>query len=119
MTVRDIQRLLDCEVICGDDLVDAEVASGCGADLMSDVLRFIKPNGVLLTGLTPASAIRAAEMTGVRAIVYVRGKQPEEEAVSLARKRGIPLLTTQLLMFESCGRLHAAGLRGGSECKEG
>jgi hypothetical protein len=34
----DVQTILKTEVICGWEHLDTEVASACGADLMSDVL---------------------------------------------------------------------------------
>jgi hypothetical protein len=84
---------------------------------MSDVLAFIKPASILLTGLANAQVVRTAVVADIRAIVYVRNKQPDPKAVELAREGGIPLLTTPLLMFEACGRLYARGLKGGSEAK--
>jgi hypothetical protein len=53
-------------------------------------------------------------MAEVRAIVYVRGKMPDEAAVKLAEQRQIPLLKTRLSMFEACGRLHQKGLLPGT-----
>jgi hypothetical protein len=86
---------------------------------MSDVLAFIKPNALLLTGLTNVQSVRTANVAEVRAIVYVRGKFPDQDAVELALEEGIVLLATNLPLYESCGRLYARGLAGGSECAEG
>jgi len=114
-----VRRILDCRVLVGDDKLDEEVSVGCGADLMSDVLAFIKPNALLLTGLGNVQSVRTADIAGVRAIVYVRGKLPDKEAIELAKETGIVLLSTNLLMYEACGKLYAHGLRGGSELQEG
>jgi len=116
----EVVEALDCEVVVGDEVpgfgeIDVEV--GCGADLMSDVLAFIKPAAILLTGLTNNQVVRTAVVADIRAIVYVRSKRPDPKAIELAREGGIPLLCTSLLMFEACGRLYARGLRGGSEAK--
>lgn len=86
------------------------VEFGCGADLMSDVLAFSQPGTLLLTGLTNPQVVRTAEMADVKAIVFVRGKQPPSETVALAREKGIPLLATRFTLYESCGRLFAQGL---------
>jgi predicted transcriptional regulator len=118
MKLEAVRRILDCQVITGDDKLDQEVGVGCGADLMSDVLAFIKPDALLLTGLTNVQAVRTAEIAEVRAVVYVRGKLPDKDAIDLAKEKGIVLLSTSLPMYESCGRLHARGLPGGSELKE-
>lgn len=119
MKLEAVRRILDCRVLVGDDKLDEEVSVGCGADLMSDVLAFIKPNALLLTGLGNVQSVRTADIAGVRAIVYVRGKLPDKEAIELAKETGIVLLSTNLLMYEACGKLYAHGLRGGSELQEG
>lgn len=90
---------------------NAEIVGGCGADLMSDVLAVVKPEAVLLTGLCNLQVVRTAEMADVRAIVFLRGKQPTPEMVELATQKGIPLISSQRGMFECCGRLYCSGLR--------
>jgi hypothetical protein len=45
----------------------------------------------------------------------VRGKRPDEHTIRLAQNKGLPLLVTNLPMFESCGRLYQKGLIGCSE----
>jgi predicted transcriptional regulator len=119
MKLEAVRRILDCQVITGEDKLGEEVGVGCGADLMSDVLAFIKPNALLLTGLTNVQAVRTAEIAEVRAIVYVRGKLPDKDAIELAKEKGMILLCTNLPMYESCGRLHEHGLPGGSELAGG
>lgn len=119
MTLKTVGKLLNCQVIAGDDKLGEEVWFGCGADLMSDVLAFIKPDALLLTGLTNVQSVRTAEIAEVRAIVYVRGKLPDKEAISFAKEKGMVLLATDLPMYESCGKLYRSGLVGGSELKEG
>jgi predicted transcriptional regulator len=119
MKLEAVRTILNCQVITGDDKLDEEVGVGCGADLMSDVLAFIKPNALLLTGLTNVQAVRTAEIAEVKAIVYVRGKLPDRDAIDLAKEKGIVLLCTSLPMYESCGRLHRHGLPGGSELEGG
>jgi predicted transcriptional regulator len=49
-------------------------------------------------------------MADVRAIIFVRGKQPTHETVELAQEEKIPLISSPYGMFELCGRLFEAGL---------
>ncbi|MDH3683958.1 MAG: hypothetical protein OEV40_28890, partial [Acidimicrobiia bacterium] len=93
------------------------VEKACGADLMSDVLAHIEPGALLLSGLTNPQVVRTAEMAGVQAICFVRGKKPPQDTIALAASNGIPLLRTNLPMFESCGRLYGEGLPGCSKGK--
>ncbi len=95
------------------DSVDVSMA--CGADLMSDVLAHIRSGSFLLTGLTNPQVVHTADMAGIEAICFVRGKVPPPKTVELAEAAEIPLLRTELPVFESCGRLYAEGLRGCSE----
>ena len=89
---------------------DQDIQMGCGADLMSDVLAFTHEGTLLMSGLTNPQVVRTAEMAGIRAIVFVRGKIPPAETVALAEEKGIPLLASKYTMFETCGRLYKAGL---------
>ena len=83
----------------------------CGAsDLMSDALAFMKPGSLLLTGLVHPQSIRTAEMADLAAIVFVRGKMPGPEAISLAEELRIPLITSSYGMYEMSGLLYKAGL---------
>jgi len=115
MRLDEAQRILEAEVFAGDNLHSIEIDMGCGADLMSDVLSFVKKDALLLTGLTNVQVIRTCEIAEVAAICFVRGKKPTAQTVMLARKQGLPLLATHIPMFESCGRLYAQGLKGCSE----
>ena len=96
----------------GRDFDNLEFSCGGAADLMSDVLAFARPDSLLLTGLTHPQVVRTAEMAGILAIVFVRGKHPPPETAALAAEVGIPLLGTRYKMYEACGRLYAAGLPG-------
>lgn len=112
MTLADIKDILNADIIVGDDKLNLEVSTGFAADLMSDVLAFAKEGTILLTGLTNPLVVRTAETLDLRAIVFVRGKRPSPDAVKLAQEKNIPLLGTRYILFETCGRLFAAGMRG-------
>lgn len=114
MTVKEIIDILDGHMIYGEDLLDREVFTACGSDMMSDVLAFVKEQAVLLTGLVNPQVVRTAEMMDMSCIVFVRGKSPDLSMIELAEQRDIVLIGTELEMFTSCGRLYTHGLRGGS-----
>ncbi|MDD4699393.1 MAG: DRTGG domain-containing protein [Oscillospiraceae bacterium] len=116
MTVKDVKEILKAEIICGEENLDTEVRTACGADMMSDVLAFVKDQSVLLTGLVNPQVVRTAEMMDMHCIVFVRGKVPDESVISLAKERGeIVLLKTPYRMFTACGLLFSNGLRGGCD----
>ena len=115
MNIKQILDILGATNLTADTLLELEVQDACGADLMSDVLAFVKEQGVLLTGLVNPQVIRTAEMMDMRCIVFVRGKVPNSAMLELAEDSGIAVLTTPLRLYEACGRLYAAGLRGGTD----
>jgi predicted transcriptional regulator len=113
MTVNRIVELLNARVYTGSEALDLEVQSACGADLMSDVMAFVKEKVVLLTGLVNPQALRTADLLDIRVIVFVRGKAPSRDMIETARESGMILLSTNYSMFIACGRLFEAGLRAG------
>lgn len=115
MTVEDIKKLLKADILYGEELMNHEVHTACGSDMMSDVLAFVKDQSVLLTGLCNPQVVRTAEMMDIVCIVFVRGKLPDESVIELAKERNIVLLSTSLRMFSACGILYENGLRGGAE----
>ncbi len=116
MDLREIVTILEGEILSRQQYLRQEMVVGAAADLMSDVLAYARPDSVLLTGLIHPQVVRTAEMAGIRAIVFVRGKHPPTETINLADEVGIPLLSTQYTMYETCGRLYAAGLPGIGPC---
>ena len=115
MKISRIAELLHAEVVSGMDLLDNDVHSACGSDMMSDVLAFVKDQAVLLTGLVNPQVIRTAEMMDMHCVVFVRGKEPSDEMLSLAKDCEIVVMTTALRMFEACGKLYTHGLSSQEE----
>ena len=115
MTLEEISKILECEILVGDKLGEREVSGISAADLMSDVLAFTLPGSVLLTGLSNVQSVITTHVAEVVAVVYVRGKKPDAEAVKLAQQKRIPMLTSPLSMYEACGRLWQKGIKPGSD----
>ncbi|MBC8387615.1 MAG: hypothetical protein ISS14_00410 [Actinobacteria bacterium] len=118
MTLKEIKKILNAEVIVGSDVLNIDIKMGCGCDLMSDVLAFVKSDSLLLTGLTNLQVIRTVEMSDIKAVCFVRGKKPDRETIELAKSKNIPLLLTDFPLFEACGKLYKGGLAGCSEINE-
>jgi len=111
MKLLDISGILNAQVLTGEELLDFEVTSACGSDLMSDVMAYVTENVVLLTGLINLQVIRTAEMMDIKAVIFVRGKQPLDNMIELAKEKNIVLMSTDLSMFVACGKLYEAGLK--------
>ncbi len=116
MKISKISTVLEAAVLTGQENLDVEIYSACGADLMSDVMAFVKENVVLLTGLINPQVVRTAEMMDIKVIVFVRGKNPSQEIIDLANEKGITILTTKYSMFIASGKLYEAGITGRGGC---
>ena len=72
------------------------------ADLLSDVLATSKSGTLLLTGLVNTQVIRTAIVADLCGVVFVRGKKPGEEILSLARESKIPVLGNAAQNVRGC-----------------
>ena len=113
MSIRDVVDILDADLLCSvENESEVNITMACGADLMSDVLAFIKTNTLLLTGLTTPQVVYTAENSGLNVICFVRGKKPNPDTLALAKEKGIVLLAAKNGMFECCGKLYQKGIIG-------
>ena len=111
MTVNDVAKTLNAEVFAGAELLETtEIHSACGSDMMSDVLAYVKDQGLLLTGLVNPQVVRTAEMMDIACVVFVRGKRPDQMVIDAATQKNIILLGTKERMYQACGKLYSAGL---------
>ena len=110
MKIREIRELLGAELLCGGESLEKDVYSACCSDMMSDVLAFVKDQGVLLTGLSNAQVIRTANMMDMVCVVFVRNKTPTPDMIELAEECGLVVMRSSLRAYEACGLLYTAGL---------
>jgi len=111
MNLTDIITIAEGTVLTPGLATGLNIHGACCADLMSDVLAYSRPRAVLITGLTNPQVVRTAQMADFRAIIFVRGKHPQQETMDIAIQENIPLISSPLGMFELSGRLHDAGLK--------
>ena len=111
LNLRELSKLLDSKIHCCEESLENKISYVCAGDLMSDILMFSEPNALLVTGLVNIQVIRTAEMLDIAAVIFIRGKTPTGEMLDLARRKRIPLLTTDHTLYLSCGLLYEAGLK--------
>ena len=111
MQIAYVRQLVDAEVLCGEEYLDREVQSAFGSDMMSDVLAWVQPGTMILTGMVNLHVIRTAEMLDVQCILFVRDKQVTPDIIERARRLNMVLLRTKKTLFTACGLLYNAGLR--------
>lgn len=111
MTIREIAQILGASVhTAEEELLDKDVDTAFGSDMMSDVLAFADEGSVLLSGLLNPQVIRTAHMLDMPCIVFVRGKKATPEILALAEESRIVVLETPIRLYSACGRLYTAGL---------
>ena len=96
MKLSEIRDVLRCEVLTGEDDLSMEVQTVVASDGMSEILAFAHPGALMITGLTNVQSVRTADIANVRAIVYIRGKRPNDRTINLARESGIPVLASHV-----------------------
>ena len=115
MTLHQAAEILNATFVCHEDIASKEVKTACGSDMMSDVMAFYHDGGILLTGLMNVQVIRTAILMDIDAVCFVRGKEPNEEMIDLAKDNNIVVFKTTLPMFPACGKLYAAGIKGSGQ----
>lgn len=107
------------------EIIDARLVTSCipvgemkcifASDMMSEVLTLQESDIVLLTTLNNPQVIRTAEIQDLICVCLTFDKSPTVETLKLAEEKNIPIISTSLCLFEACGRLYEAGMRG---CKQ-
>jgi hypothetical protein len=110
MKLSEIISLINGELLSPIEPDGIEIGGAMGADLMSDVLTSVQPEAVLLTGLCNPQVVRTAQIADIRAIVFVRSKNPAPETLVIANAEKIPLIKTAFGLYQACGVLYGAGL---------
>ncbi len=111
MTVKEIEALLDAQVICGAQRAGHVLEVAFASDLMSDVLTLKDDNVLLITGLANMQTLRTAEMSDISCIIFARNKKVTREMVELARELDIVILECRYSVFKTCGLLYQAGVQ--------
>jgi predicted transcriptional regulator len=112
LTLEEIAKVMNAKILCGEDKLAAlDVPRAYACDLMSDVLALCSPGALLITGLTNIQIVRTAQMLDIPSVLFVRGKTPMPETVSLADESGISLIVTNMSMFQACGILYKEGIK--------
>lgn len=115
MTLAEVKVTLQAELLTHDSDLSLEVHSACASDMMSDVLAFTEPECLIITGLANQQTLRTVEIADALAVLFVRGKRPDQVVIAAANAKKIPLLATNFCMYDACGLLFNKGLCGVTE----
>ena len=110
MVLNEIIKILEATVITDSVDLDMNIQSACSADMMSTVMYYHTANSLLITGLAQLQVIRTAEIAGIKAIVFVLNKKPDQKIIDLAKQNKIFLFSTPFCMYTASGKLYEASL---------
>lgn len=112
MKLSEIAKKLNLTIRTCTDRLDVEVTGGYASDLLSDVIANAISGNVWVTLQTHQNIIAVAVLKDLSGIIIVNGRQPEEETLKKAEQEKIPVLVTELPIFEIVGRLYMLGIPG-------
>ncbi len=111
MRLEEVVHLVNGEYLIGEEKGDIPIDHAYAADLLSDVLALTEEQTTLITGTVSPQVIRVADILDITAVIFVRGRRPAQNLIDYAKCLGVPLVTTEKTMFETCGLLYTHGVR--------
>ncbi|HEY3282524.1 MAG TPA: DRTGG domain-containing protein [Armatimonadota bacterium] len=114
VTLRDVVRKLELEVLTGEGLLDRPVSSGYAADLLSCVIARAKSGGVWVTLQSHANVVAVASLLGLAGVIVTEDGRPDDDILARAESEGVVLLGTPSTTFTVVGSLTALGVREAS-----
>lgn len=111
MKIKEIVKIIDGKVVCGEKQMDMDVQKGFASDLMSDVLTLDTDHILLITGLANMQAIRTAEMSDISCIIFARNKKISQDMIDLAAENNMVLIECACSVFKTAGELYKSGIK--------
>lgn len=113
MKIKQIIKLLKAKEHFIPNNKNIDILYASASDMMSDVLAYMSngSNVLLITGLLTPQVIRTATLMDISAVVFTRGKIPNQNIINDAMKNQIIILSTKLTTYTTCGLLFSNGLQ--------
>lgn len=112
MTINDLISALPCDCAAGKSGCDSIVTGGYASDLLSNVMGQAREGNIWVTMQGHKNIVAVASLAGLSAIALAGGVKPDQDTLEKAAAENIPLLVTDLPVFEFVGRLYALGVKG-------
>lgn len=106
MTLTDIARELNLEVICGENKLDVLVSGAHASDLLSDVMGRAQPGWIWITLQTHQNIVAVAALRELAAILVANNGMLDESTRETAVREGIVILRSKDTTFEVSGKLY-------------
>jgi len=111
MTLTEIVKRMDLEVLAGGEALDRPVRMVYTGDMLSDVLARAHPGELWITIQVHLNVIPVAVMKELAGILLPSGRRPDPEVLKKAGEEGVPILATPMGAYEAACRLYELGLK--------
>lgn len=99
--IRDLIKKLDCDLLCGEDLLDRQIHGGYACDLLSWVISRINTDDVWLTILNSVNVVAVAVLSECSCILLTEGVTLDQDVLKRAQEKNVIVLSTKLPTFEA------------------
>jgi len=108
MKVSELAQKLNLKAL--NPIYEKEINGVYISDMVSDIVAGVKPGNLLITIQLHKNLIATANLVDISAIVFVRGKEPQQDVIDLANRAEITLFNTDLDTWNLAIKLHELGL---------
>jgi hypothetical protein len=112
VTLGQVADALHLQVLCGTEKLNRGIDGGYTSDLLSDVIAHAKKDDIWITLQIHSNIVAVAVLKEIAGVIFVNGREPDDETVNKAQAEGIPLLTSTLTAYELSGKLYELGIHG-------
>ncbi|TET62364.1 MAG: serine kinase [Candidatus Stahlbacteria bacterium] len=112
MKLSAIVKSYDLKVECSKNSLNREIEGGYASDLLSDVMAHSKKGDIWITLQGHPNIVAVAMLKELAGIIIINGRKPEQETIKKAEAEGLPIMTSELSMFELVGKLYESGVSG-------
>ena len=112
MLLREIIKELNLQILSGQDNIDLDVTYAYSSDILSDVMAKTKKDCLWITNQTHQNVIAIIFFKGLSGAILAGDVKPDEETLSKAKAKNIPVFQSHLSAFELAGKLYGFGIRG-------
>ncbi len=107
MTVKELISLPDfSEVLISSP--EREIIGAYAGDLLSWVMGRAQADCAWITIMSNVNVLAVATLADVSAVIFAEGVRPDAEIISVAKEKGVNLISTELPIYEACLMLGGA-----------
>ncbi|GKX28882.1 hypothetical protein SH1V18_13620 [Vallitalea longa] len=110
MTVAELIKQLNLELVAGEKGLQAEITNGFVGDLLSVVMGKAKEGNAWVTIQSHVNIVAVAVLTGAACIIVSEGFKIEKEAIEKANEENIPILSTEESSYKVVSELIKLGI---------